>query len=141
MEFYRASRFLDELPEASVEVSEAKGGWGQPASRFDRVEPFSSSYGTPGWQRGRAQRNENSAKNGGKGFADKRQRDFKGGVTIEGKVVGRGEPTRAAFSSGQRVFHMKFGYGEVTEVDGNKLTVQFDKAGQKRVVDSFVERV
>jgi DNA helicase-2/ATP-dependent DNA helicase PcrA len=39
------------------------------------------------------------------------------------------------------VFHQKFGYGEITAIDGNKLTVQFDKAGEKRVVDSFVERV
>jgi len=132
------SRFLDELPEASVEVAEAKGGWGQPASRFERVEPFSSAYGTPGWQRGRAQREESGAK----GFADKRQRGFKGKgpVTIDGKVV-RASAPRAAFSLGQRVFHTKFGYGEVREVDGNKLTVQFDKAGEKRVVDSFVERV
>ena len=36
--------------------------------------------------------------------------------------------------------HLKFGYGDVSEVDGNKLTVDFDKAGRKRVVDSFVER-
>jgi len=29
----------------------------------------------------------------------------------------------------------------VIAVDGNKLTIAFDKAGEKRVVDSFVERV
>jgi DNA helicase-2/ATP-dependent DNA helicase PcrA len=39
-----------------------------------------------------------------------------------------------------RVFHQKFGYGRVTQIDGNKLTVDFDKAGQKKVVDSFVEK-
>ena len=39
---------------------------------------------------------------------------------------------------GDRVFHQKFGNGSI---DGNKLTIQFDKAGEKRVVDSFVERV
>jgi DNA helicase-2/ATP-dependent DNA helicase PcrA len=38
------------------------------------------------------------------------------------------------------VFHEKFGYGIVAEVDGNKLTIDFDKAGRKRVVDSFVAR-
>jgi DNA helicase-2/ATP-dependent DNA helicase PcrA len=133
-----ASRFIDELPEANVEVTEAKGGWGQPASHFERVEPFSSAYGTPGWQRGRAQRSENGAK----GFADKRQRGFKGGpATIDGKVVGSTSAPRAAFALGERVFHAKFGYGEVTEVDGNKLTVQFDKAGEKRVIDTFVDRI
>ena len=40
-----------------------------------------------------------------------------------------------------RVFHLKFGNGNVVAVDGNKLTIPFDKAGEKRVVDSFVERV
>ena len=47
--------------------------------------------------------------------------------------------SRAAY--GDPLFHVKFGYGEVSEVDGNKLTVQFDKAGEKRMVVSFVERV
>ena len=45
------------------------------------------------------------------------------------------------FTVGDRVFHQKFGNGNVTAVDGNKLTIAFDKAGEKRVVDSFVERV
>ena len=45
------------------------------------------------------------------------------------------------FAVGERVFHQKFGNGNVTAVDGNKLTIRFDKAGEKRVVDSFVERV
>ena len=45
------------------------------------------------------------------------------------------------FTVGDRVFHLKFGNGNVTAVDGNKLTIAFDKAGEKRVVDSFVERV
>jgi DNA helicase-2/ATP-dependent DNA helicase PcrA len=40
---------------------------------------------------------------------------------------------------GYRALHLEF--GNVVAVDGNKLTIQFDKAGEKRVVDSFVERV
>ena len=43
---------------------------------------------------------------------------------------------RSAFSLGDRVFHQKFGNGNVTAIDGNKLTIQFDKAGEKRVVDT-----
>lgn len=39
------------------------------------------------------------------------------------------------------MFHQEFDNGNVTAVDDNKLTTQFDKAGEKRVVDSFVERV
>jgi DNA helicase II / ATP-dependent DNA helicase PcrA len=49
--------------------------------------------------------------------------------------------TPAAFALGQRVFHQKFGYGRISEVEGNKLTVEFEKAGQKKVVASFVEAV
>ncbi|MEX0838730.1 MAG: DUF3553 domain-containing protein, partial [Parvibaculum sp.] len=44
-------------------------------------------------------------------------------------------------NTGERVFHQKFGYGEVLSIDGNKLTVDFDKAGRKKVIDSFLERV
>jgi DNA helicase-2/ATP-dependent DNA helicase PcrA len=40
-----------------------------------------------------------------------------------------------------RVFHQKFGYGTVAEVEGDKLEIDFDKAGRKKVIDSFVERV
>ncbi len=45
-----------------------------------------------------------------------------------------------SYEKGDRVFHQKFGYGTVTFVEGNKLTVDFEKAGEKRVIDSFVER-
>ncbi len=141
------SRFLDDLPEAHIEVAEpasyggyggmsghgGMGGYG--ASRFDQMEPFNSAYRTPGWQR--AQANRQSGKDGA---ADPRKRVEREPVTIEGDLIARsvvgGE---ARYSRGDRVFHQKFGPGTVAAVDGNKLTVDFDKAGQKRVVDSFVE--
>jgi DNA helicase-2/ATP-dependent DNA helicase PcrA len=62
-------------------------------------------------------------------------------LTIEGELVAKSTGTASLFSIGERVFHQKFGNGNVTAVDGNKLTIAFDKAGEKRVVDSFVERV
>ena len=43
--------------------------------------------------------------------------------------------------SDPRVFHLKFGNGNVAAIEGNKLTIDFDRAGQKRVLDGFVERV
>jgi DNA helicase-2/ATP-dependent DNA helicase PcrA len=50
-------------------------------------------------------------------------------------------PARAdAIAVGQRVFHQKFGYGQVTDVDDDRLDVDFEKAGQKRVLDRFVEK-
>jgi len=136
------SRFLDDLPEAHVEVSEpasyggyggmgnhgGMGGYG--TSRFDTMEPFNSAYRTPGWQR--AQQN--------RGKADPRKRVEREPMTIEGELVARSViGGTAKFSTGDRVFHQKFGPGTIAAVDGNKLTVDFDKAGQKRVVDSFVE--
>ena len=48
--------------------------------------------------------------------------------------------SRTAFSIGDRVFHLKFGNGNVASIDGNKLTIDFDKAGQKRVLDNYVEK-
>ena len=42
------------------------------------------------------------------------------------------------FRSGQRVFHQKFGYGNVAQIEGNKLEIDFEQAGRKRVMDSFV---
>ena len=44
------------------------------------------------------------------------------------------------YAAGERVFHQKFGYGRIADIDGNKLTIDFEKAGRKRVLDSFVER-
>lgn len=59
---------------------------------------------------------------------------------LEGEVLARSTGTASAYARGERVFHQKFGYGEITAVDGNKLTVDFDHSGPKRVLDSFVER-
>ena len=50
-----------------------------------------------------------------------------------------GNPGRSDISLGQRVFHSKFGYGQVAEIEGNKLEIDFEHAGRKRVLDSFVE--
>ena len=43
-----------------------------------------------------------------------------------------------AYDAGTRVFHQKFGYGTVTAVEGDKLTIDFEKAGTKNVVARFV---
>ncbi len=125
------SRFIDELPVAHIEVAEDKGLRGYGPSRFDTAETLFASgfYETPGWQR--AKRNRAS----GSGGPAKR-----GPITIEGTLVASSTAEGAGLSVGMRVFHQKFGYGRVAQVDGNKLTVDFDKAGQKKVVDSFVEK-
>ena len=44
------------------------------------------------------------------------------------------------FAAGDRVFHQKFGHGTVRAVEDNKLSIRFDKAGDKMVMDAFVEK-
>jgi ATP-dependent DNA helicase UvrD/PcrA len=165
------SRFLDELPEAHVEVKEAAGGAGgfgmsgYGASRFDEMNAFGSSYTTPGWQRAQARKGRGGFYDNGQPryvpdgvFEDadkdseqarpeklgrrsaKREGDGRKPLTIEGELVAKSTGTVSSFAVGDRVFHQKFGNGNVVAVDGNKLTIAFDKAGEKRVVDSFVER-
>jgi DNA helicase II / ATP-dependent DNA helicase PcrA len=68
-------------------------------------------------------------------------RNKRGPVIIEGELVAKSTGTTSEFTLADRVFHQKFGYGQVVKIDGNKLTIAFEKAGEKKVVDSFVERV
>jgi DNA helicase-2/ATP-dependent DNA helicase PcrA len=158
------SRFLDELPAQNVEITESKGGsgWGGSGgygpSRFDNLESFGSSYSTPGWQRAQANRarsqgGRNAGGQAGGGFNESQSpfssrsdaggfsRNKRAPVTIEGELIAKSTGTTSEFSLHDRVFHQKFGYGQVVKIDGNKLTIAFEKAGEKKVVDSFVERV
>jgi DNA helicase-2/ATP-dependent DNA helicase PcrA len=124
------SRFLDELPADHVEVLDAAGARAAyPPSRFDRVEAFSSTYESPGWRRAQARANAPGA-----------AAASRGPVTIEGRLVAQ-SAVESRFAKGARVFHIKFGPGSVAAVDGAKLTVDFDKAGRKMVLESFVQRV
>lgn len=153
------SRFIDELPEAHVEVAESQtsyGGYGGSnaggrygSSRFDNVDTFDSTYASPGWQRAQGKQASGGNSTSGNRWGAKPSSSasgfssgFGGGRTIEGSLVASSinEPS-SDFKVGDRVFHLKFGNGNVVLVDGNKLTIDFDKAGQKRVLDSFVEGV
>ena len=147
------------------------GGGYTGASRFDEMTHFGSSYGTPGWQRAQrnkdAARRRRRLRRGRRrifsatigsdrataspppdrgrvragAVSGRRQAAPRLPLTIEGELVAKSTGTVSDFAIGDRVFHQKFGNGNVTAIDGNKLTIQFDKAGEKRVVDSFVERV
>ncbi|MES0210398.1 UvrD-helicase domain-containing protein [Mesorhizobium sp. M0028] len=184
------SRFLDELPEAHVEVAESGnsyGGYGNAygggsfasgrggqgagrqnpygASRFDNIGgnsgaeksgAFSNTYATPGWQRAQANRTEATDRNWGTRSGHQVERIGYGetdsgygagrtsikGRTIDGELVAKSvADTPSPFSVGDRVFHQKFGNGNISAIEGNKLTIDFDKAGQKRVLDGFVTGV
>ncbi len=123
------SRFIDELPADHVEVLTPPGlhggGFGaaapMPASGLTENAAKADVYNSPGWKRmqSRASDRPNS-----------RPQEARN-IVIDASAV-------PAHVVGERVFHQKFGYGLVMAVEGDKLTVEFEKAGRKNVVSRFV---
>ena len=134
------SRFIDELPAQAVEVIDAPAHFSAGASRFDRdPAPFGSSYATPGWQRAQVNASQSGAGHRFGGTFGSGNGRASGPREIQGELVAKSTGAASAFAAGMRVFHTKFGPGSVYAIDGNKLTVDFDKAGRKMVLDSFVQ--
>ncbi|MFZ1469381.1 MAG: UvrD-helicase domain-containing protein [Paracoccaceae bacterium] len=126
------SRFIDELPAAHVEVLTPPGlmggGYGAAAPAYsgfgsaleERVSR-ADVYNSPGWRRmqdRQATRPVNQPREARNTVID---------ITAD-----------SAYSPGDRVFHTKFGYGAVTGIEGDKLDIRFDKAGEKKIVARFV---
>ena len=61
-------------------------------------------------------------------------------VEARASAVSFGAKPRSDLSLGMRVVHQKFGYGTIAEIEGNKLEIDFEQAGRKRVMDSFVSQ-
>jgi len=114
------SRFVDELPADHIEragdLGLSRGGFDEGPSLFGSSSGASQGYGA-GWKRAQNRKREDDLV-----FAPAR-------MTADGLGVG------------QRIFHQKFGYGAIKSVDGDKLDIQFEKAGLKKVMASFVEKV
>mgnify|MGYP001793775200 CR=1 FL=1 len=133
------SRFIDELPEDYVDVVSQPGLYGAKAdempafSRFDAAHlNASDGYNTPGWRR--AQRGEPSS-------SGRRARNEPPMIEASAKLVASTAPGQTDIATGERVFHQKFGYGHVQHIDGNKVEVDFEKAGNKKVIATFLEKV
>jgi DNA helicase-2/ATP-dependent DNA helicase PcrA len=156
------SRFIDELPPSHVDAVSETGyvapnggfygaqGYGSgsgnvggasspsregpqgglsPNSGINRAafETARSTYETPGWKRAQQ----------AAGRATPRPPD----IETQGRLIASSAPSESGgLKKGDRIFHQKFGYGRITHIEGAKLTVAFDKAGEKKVVESFVER-
>ena len=125
------SRFVDELPKAHVEVSSEEGLYGAKSGYSDSGGDDQPEWSGvrqgrgPGYARMQNTRMQNTGKRGG-------------GTVIEGRAkVVANAPSH--IQVGARVFHQKFGYGTVQSVDGDKLEIEFEKAGNKKVMDSFVD--
>ncbi len=139
------SRFIEELDPDHIEMDSAQGlsqgshgtgqaGWGG-FQGYD-VEPARG----PGWERARRHMTQaHSAPGDGhdRGTLIRRARRNRA-TQATGRRGSDLNDAQPRYSVEERVFHDKFGYGLVTQVDGNKLTVTFEHSGEKRVVDSFV---
>jgi DNA helicase-2/ATP-dependent DNA helicase PcrA len=136
------SRFVGELPQAHIDSESSMSGgeslWR--ANWSERADPFADvGRGTgrgPGWQR--AAGTLNAAKPGGEWQSRTFTREPARVVESRASAVSLGNKGRSDLSVGMRVFHQKFGYGEIAEIEGNKLEIDFEQAGRKRVMDSFV---
>ena len=132
------SRFVDELPIDHVEAESDTGYYGttpgmkDAKSRWDEMPSFGSGYSSPGWKRAQTFTAAQTPT-----ARPARHTVIEG----EGRLVATADPKAASgWTRGQRVFHQKFGYGSVRAIEGNKLVVAFEKAGEKKVIDTFVEK-
>lgn len=132
------SRFVDELPIDHVEAQSDTGYYGASAgmkeakSRWDEAPSFGSGYSSPGWKRAQSF-------TAARVPADRPARHTL--IEGDGRLIATADPKAGSgWARGDRVFHQKFGYGHVRAIEGNKLVVAFDKAGEKKVIDTFVEK-
>ena len=125
------SRFVTEIPEQHVDAVVDEGFYGGYAGFRDNAQAttFGSGYESPGWKRAQANR---AAASGVRTRAPL--------IEAQAYTVQTSDPESSQYARGDRIFHQKFGYGRVASVEGNKLTVDFDKAGEKKVIDNFVTR-
>ncbi len=125
------SRFIDELPEDHVDVLTPPGlyggsygaagmGGGGRSDLETRVQE-ADVYNSPGWKRLQARKEQRPVS----------QPSESRSITIDMTAT-------SSFSMGERVFHQKFGYGAVIGIEGDKLEIDFEKAGTKKVVSRFV---
>ena len=128
------SRFLKEIPENHVETIVDDSFYGGASAFRDNAgaQSFGSTYDSPGWKRAQESMRANKAA----GFV----RDRPPLIEAQAWNAQTSDPGASVYARGERVFHQKFGYGRVNAVEGNKLTVDFEKAGEKKVIDQFVSR-
>ena len=128
------SRFIGEIPPEHVDSENSFGGgqslwranWsaqGDPFAHVAERSPARTMTRGPAWQRA---------------MATSTTVTRAPAPSERGPAASVGAKARSDLAIGVRVFHEKFGYGEIIDIDGNKLEVEFDQAGSKRVLDSFV---
>jgi len=124
------SRFVEELPNEHIDSESTLTGGASlwRANWSEREDPFAHvGRGTgrgPGWQRAAS--------------AGQFVREPARIVEVRQSAVSMAAKGREDLAIGLRIFHQKFGYGAIAQIEGNRLEIDFDMAGRKRVLDSFV---
>ena len=129
------SRFIGELPKPHIaEETTMTGGeslwraqWseqGDPFAHLASANATRASQRGPGWQRAAARPLDMNPVR----LAE-----------VKASAASFAAKPRSDIALGMRVFHEKFGYGAIAEIEGNKLEIDFEQAGRKRVLDSFVK--
>lgn len=118
------SRFIDELPEEHKVQESDQGLYGASAQawgggRFGGFDDWGQTRVSPGMMRARERSSDKV-------------------IDVQAQSVQKHTPNTSGFAPKARVFHRKFGYGTVDVVDGDRLTIRFDHAGEKKVMSSFV---
>ena len=140
------SRFVTELPADHIESEQTMSGgeslWR--ANWSERADPFADvargATRGPGWRRAVQHpspyrgEGDSAMPSGVRGYGTSGRPP----IEVKASAISLGNPGRTDIALGQRVFHSKFGYGTVAEIEGNKLEIDFEHAGRKRVLDSFV---
>ncbi len=123
------SRFIDELPEEHIEILTPPGLYGGSfgaaapnVSSFSEInDKENDTYNSPGWRR------------------MKERSRFKETFVDNTKDLGILESEAVNISDlNGRIFHQKFGYGKIISKDGDKLTILFEKAGEKKVLAKYI---
>ncbi|BDW82924.1 DNA helicase [Erythrobacter sp. Dej080120_24] len=131
------SRFIEDLPEEHIEQESTMTGgaslwranWSEnedPFAHVARDRPDRAQTRGPGWRRAVAT-----------GYEPQQKRLAEPGRSAASFAA----KPRSDIAIGAMVHHDKFGTGCVIDQEGNKLTIQFEEAGEKRVIDSFVKVV
>ncbi len=154
------SRFIEELPEAHIEIEASSGIYGS-QNRFKKPE-YDDNWGSSDYQ-SKYERTPNieSSPKSKSGYKDYGTSSFKDneyrGSWNKPEVIPKGDPRNrfkatsqkkaapkkkatSKYTIGERVFHEKFGYGNIEEINGTKLQVAFEKSGDKSIMDNFVRK-
>ncbi|MEE1556978.1 MAG: 3'-5' exonuclease, partial [Alphaproteobacteria bacterium] len=125
------SRFIEELPVEHIETELESGLYSGGSEAFgSHAEPYSA----PG-----------AFTFGDSQPSSSRMRRAPASAPAPSYIEGHAEqtvttaPGTSDYAIGERVFHQKFGYGRIEDIEGNKLSIDFEKAGAKKVIDSFVD--